>query len=222
MGGCDSRLEDLGLDSLAMVDLRNQLNSSTGHFVETEILLANPSLGEIIADLVRQEAATSATDQDMSKPTEKPNASSNNGLLSIFDSYANIYLSDDKVDQNIIFILSTPRAGSSLLQLCMQAHSEFYAPQELYLLPFSTMEERADALPPRSGLREGLVHAVAELLGCSFDAATSTVESWIRLTTVDVYKHLQDMCDPRTLVDKTPMNAMRPCQPTCLDLPRLA
>ena len=35
----------------------------------------------------------------------------------------------------------------SPLQLCLQVHSDLYAGQELYLLPFSTVDERGFWLP---------------------------------------------------------------------------
>ena len=201
----ESRLEDLGLDSLAMVDFRNQLCSSVGHFVDTEILLANPSLGEIVADLVRQEAAVSETDRGI------PDASARDAFVGLSSLELGLRqpnsLHDKRMHQKIIFVLSTPRAGSSLLQLCLQAHPQLYAPQELYLLPFATMRERAETLP-QGGFREGLIHAVAELLQTSYEAAATKVESWGRLSTVEVYQKLQDMCAPRILVDKTPANAM--------------
>ena len=47
----------------------------------------------------------------------------------------------------VLFVLSNERSGSSLLQLCLQVHWSLYAGQELYLLPFSTVDERGTLLP---------------------------------------------------------------------------
>ena len=79
----------------------------------------------------------------------------------------------------------------SPLQLCLQVHSDFYAGQELYLLPFSTVNERGFWLPfelkevctkylpacashlmaQRVDLcAQGLVKNVMELRRCTFGA----------------------------------------------------
>merc|ERR1712185_170577 len=62
----------------------------------------------------------------------------------------------------ILFLLSSPRSGSSLLQLCLNAHPELYAGQELFLLPFETLGERRRLLEG-TGFEEGLVKTVMEL-----------------------------------------------------------
>ena len=66
----------------------------------------------------------------------------------------------------VLLVLSTPRAGSSLLQLCLNAHPQLYAGQELHLLMFDTMAERAAALGG-TDLEEGLFATVMELRSCS-------------------------------------------------------
>ena len=59
-------------------------------------------------------------------------------------------------------------------QLCLQVHSSLFAGQELYLLPFTTMNERSSLLPFE--LREGLLKNVMELRRCSFGDAFEWVE----------------------------------------------
>ena len=56
-------------------------------------------------------------------------------------------ITEKRLSTIVLFVLSNERSGSSLLQLCLQVHSSFYAGQELYLLPFSTVDERGILLP---------------------------------------------------------------------------
>ena len=72
-------------------------------------------------------------------------------------------------------MLSTPRAGSSLLQLCLHAHSMLVAPQELYLLPFQTIKQRQSALSGPLGLSGGLIRAIAELRAADVINATTVI-----------------------------------------------
>ena len=74
-----------------------------------------------------------------------------------------------------VFVLSSPRSGSSLLQLCLQVNQELYAGQELHLLPFATMLERRKL--GAFELLEGLVQAAAEVRRCDAGDAGDWVAS---------------------------------------------
>ena len=73
----------------------------------------------------------------------------------------------------VLFVLSSPRSGSSLLQLCLQVNSNLYAGQELHLLPYADMRERRRLCALECF--EGLIKTVAELGECNADDATELV-----------------------------------------------
>ena len=73
----------------------------------------------------------------------------------------------------ILVVLSSPRSGSSLLQLCLQANKALYAGQELHLLQFASLDERRALCPFE--LLEGLVKTVAELRRCDIGDAAEWV-----------------------------------------------
>lgn len=107
----------------------------------------------------------------------------------------------------MVFVLAGPRSGSSLTQLVLNKHGGIFAPQELYLLHFFSMEERAKRLAGAelsSWIFVGLRKAVMELRGCSLEEADVILEDLGRLSTQDVYRVLQSWAAPRLLVDKTP------------------
>ena len=107
----------------------------------------------------------------------------------------------------IAFVLANPRSGSTLTQLILNANPQLFAPQELYLLHFHTMNERRLRLSGQDlegWIFEGLRKAVMELRCCDSRAASATLTAFDILETQQVYHILQGWADARILVDKTP------------------
>lgn len=114
-----------------------------------------------------------------------------------------------------VFILASPRSGSTLLRVMLAGHAGLFSPPELNLLPFRTMMEREWCLGAAAyraidcDQRAGLVEAVMNLTG--FDATGS--EAWLRpwveshVSILSMYWQLQLMAAPRRLVDKSTLNA---------------
>jgi Sulfotransferase family len=105
----------------------------------------------------------------------------------------------------IVFILSTPRAGSTLLRVMLAGHSRLFSPPELHLLVFDSMRQRRNALDG-SRLDEGLQVALTELLSRNADESKQVLNEWIEqdLPIQAVYARLQAMACGRVLVDKSP------------------
>ena len=96
-------------------------------------------------------------------------------------------------------------SGSSLLQLCLNAHNDLYAGQELYLLMFDTMDERRATLG-ETDLEEGLLATV--MCGLSVDAfalcslrrvqkhsiAHTTPPAHPRMHTTNFYASVSGLC----------------------------
>ena len=76
-----------------------------------------------------------------------------------------------------------------------------------YLLPFPSLGERAILLPFE--MKEGLLKNAMELRQCSLEDALEWVDDLGRRGTATwrVYQTLQELCNPRIFVDKTPHNA---------------
>lgn len=115
-----------------------------------------------------------------------------------------------RLPRSILLVLSFIRSGSSLLQLCLNAHPELYAGQELYLLVFDTMGERLEALGG-TDYEEGLLATVMELQRCSLVEAEGFLDTQgHECPTWQMYQVLQELCGLCLLVDKTPFNASHP------------
>ena len=106
----------------------------------------------------------------------------------------------------IIFILCSPRSGSSLLQLCLNANDNIYAGQELFLLMFKTMGERR-LLLKHTSFDEGLTKTYMELTGKSYIQTQEYIDKLPDSHLIaTIYDELQSLAHPRILVDKTPSN----------------
>ncbi|HZF07472.1 MAG TPA: thioesterase domain-containing protein, partial [Thermoanaerobaculia bacterium] len=116
----------------------------------------------------------------------------------------------------VLFVLSPPRSGSTLLRVMLGAHPQLFAPPELELLSFHTMIERHAAFQGRERYwLEGLVRAVMEARQMEAVEAERIVaeaerQGW---TTRRFYRELASWLpgSPRQiLVDKTPSYALDP------------
>ena len=107
-----------------------------------------------------------------------------------------------------VFLLSSPRSGSTLLRVMLAGHPALFCPPELHLLPFATMGERARLLGG-THLGEGLQRALMALLDDPNDAA-ALIDEWVRqdLPIRDVYAELQRRVGSRMLIDKSPSYAV--------------
>jgi amino acid adenylation domain-containing protein len=110
-----------------------------------------------------------------------------------------------------VFILSPPRSGSTLLRVMLAGHPDLFAPQELELLSFETLQERKAAFSGRDSFwLEGALRALMEVRGCDAEEARRLMEHYEkeRFTTTQFYRLIQDAVAPRLLVDKTPSYAL--------------
>jgi amino acid adenylation domain-containing protein len=112
-----------------------------------------------------------------------------------------------------VFLLAPPRSGSTLLRVMLAGNPALFAPPELELLNFHTLDERRDAFPGRDAFRlEGLLRAVMEARHCTAEEAREQVAGGERegLPTRLLYRRLQEWIGGRLLVDKTPTYAWDP------------
>ena len=195
----DTPLVQIGLDSLSALELRARIEVRTGIRLRNVDMLSNPTLFAI-ARLI--EAAQADTPQ--TGLASRPWANSSVVLRLALPPPSRLPLP-------IAFLLCSPRSGSSLLQLCLNANGALYAGQELFLLPFETLGERRRCLQG-SGFDEGLVKNMMELRGCSYGRASEIidVEMGDDCSVWRMYQVLQELGLPRIVVDKTPPNAEQP------------
>ncbi len=110
-----------------------------------------------------------------------------------------------------VFVLSPPRSGSTLLRVMLAGNPELFAPPELHVLSYASMDERRADLDGERGdqLREGAVRSLMQTRGWSAEQARALIEDCEARGegTGDFYARLQADLGGRLLVDKTPTYA---------------
>ncbi len=120
-----------------------------------------------------------------------------------------------KKNPRAVFVLSTPRTGSTLFRAMLGGHPQLFSPPELYLLAYENLAERRDFFwfngSHRSQL-EGNLRALMQIRNAPANecqALMSELEAR-GCATHEYYGMLQDWIGDRMLVDKTPAYAMDP------------
>ena len=112
-------------------------------------------------------------------------------------------------DFPIAFVLGAPRSGTTLLRAMLNLHSSLWAPGELHLASFTTMDERARRIGPI--LRYMPIPEVASRCGTTTAELSKTFRGWelAAAPVGDVYQHLHDADPGAMIVDKSPPYSTR-------------
>ncbi|MBK7826994.1 thioester reductase domain-containing protein [Nannocystis sp.] len=203
----DDRLGSLALDSLLAVDLLARVREAWGLTVFPGELFAQPTVQALAAHLSALMDGPDATrDSSLTELEHALPASLRRGRPA---PVADEPTPDPSLPPPI-FLLSTPRTGSTLLRAMLGGHPALFAPPELHLLAFADLADWRDALAPDL-LQLGLHQALGGL-GWSEPEVASTVASWAaeRLPIARAYDALRAAAAPRRLLDKSPSYALDP------------
>lgn len=114
----------------------------------------------------------------------------------------------ESVEKKVIYIFSSPRSGSTLLRTMLMGHSKLFAPPELFLLPFDSMDEWDHYLNTRhwEHFKDGLIETLMKLANLDVNEAKSLIAKWIqeKKSIVSVYNYIIELLGDKILVDKTP------------------
>jgi amino acid adenylation domain-containing protein len=226
---------ELGGNSLLGVTLISRLQQKLGEIVQVVLLFDAPTISELAEHLRRDYRAAVARLCPTEPLPELPSAERDGALTGaavtitarevaevreLLRPAAGAGAASAPGDGNgvpknrpAIFVLSPPRSGTTLLRVLLGGHARLFAPPELELLSFATLQDRKAAFAGRDSFwLEGAVRAVMEIRGCDADAAKLVMadfeaSGW---TTRQLYRQLQEWLGEKLLVDKTPSYALRP------------
>jgi acyl transferase domain-containing protein/NADP-dependent 3-hydroxy acid dehydrogenase YdfG len=196
-------MASLGLDSIMGMQLARSIQERFGLALFSSEALAQPSLRALAAYIHEQMGGHSAASAPASSRPGRPASIPDTSRMQA----PPIPLEPEASIKPILFLLSSPRSGSTLLRVMLAGHSRLFCPPELHLLAFATMGERHNFFTgPRKFLNEGLVRAVMELKRVGAAEAAAVVEGWEagNYSTAKVFACLQDLAGDRLLVDKSP------------------
>ena len=211
IGRCSNFFEiPISLKESQVHVIENDLRKIMGmHYLQEGIMKKNPSISRLSVAILHSElqhrfhesfGLPSLVKSWMKNQVSRHIVHSENS----FESCAYI----KKLERPIVFVLASPRSGSTLTQLMLNANPHLFAPQELYLLQFYTMSERLKNLSTNGldeWIFEGLKKVIKELCKIS---GTSEIQHFLdklnQLNIVDVYDLIQTWAGCKILVDKTP------------------
>jgi amino acid adenylation domain-containing protein len=110
-----------------------------------------------------------------------------------------------------VIILCPPRSGSTLLRVMLAGHPDLFAPPELELMTFTTLDERRAAFSGRHSFwLQGTIRAIMEIKGCDAETAKRIMDQCEerQLTTWEFYSKMQEWIGAKTLVEKTTSYAL--------------
>ncbi|WP_414588370.1 alpha/beta fold hydrolase [Scytonema sp. PCC 10023] len=195
---------ELGMDSLMTMEVVNQLSRDLDFIIYPREFYERPRIDSLTQYLIAE-----LRNKDIAVNSNQPSPTT----LKIFETKSipnspPLTPSSERLP-GIIFILSSPRSGSTLLRVMLAGHPSLFSPPELHLLPFNTMREREEQLN-LSHLGEGLQKAFMEIHNLDAAASQGLVRDMEQqnLSIKQVYQRLQESIGPRLLVDKSPSYAV--------------
>nr|AFU81773.1 1-hexene synthase 2 [1-hexene ORF2 expression construct pBbS7k-hexORF2] len=201
----DDNFVELGMDSLMGMEVVNKLSGDLDFIIYPREFYERPTIDSLTqylsAELSEDNLATQPSPTSLEIFATKSSPSGNSARPASVSSRL----------PGIIFILSSPRSGSTLLRVMLAGHSSLFSPPELHLLPFNTMKERQEQLN-LSYLGEGLQKTFMEVKNLDATASQALIKDLEsqNLSIQQVYGMLQENIAPRLLVDKSPTYAMEP------------
>jgi amino acid adenylation domain-containing protein len=222
--GVHDNFFELGMDSLEGAVVINKLQEKLGQVLFVVALYDAPTVAEMVVYLSKNyaEAVVRAFGRESLHDPDGhyvrragPIDAAQVAYLRQLIAEAPFTAIDKPAVKNppMVFLISPPRSGSTLLRVMLAGHPRLFSPPELELLAFATLQERRAAFRGRYSLwLEGTVRALMEIYGCDGDAAKRRMEELEAqgLSVPEFYRRLQEAIGPRMLVDKTTSYALDP------------
>ena len=199
-----SQFTELGIDSLMVMEIVNFIRRDFNLSLYVREVFERPSVRGLAAYL-----DTQLMKAIVSESVSPSSGETTTSVLRLNKAPEKDHsLLQGKLKEPMVFLLSSPRSGSTLLRVMLAGHSQLFCPPELHLLPFNSLGERRDLLG-QSYLSEGLEHAIMELNSLTAEESRARIEEMIRndATIQQVYRQLQESAAPRLLIDKSPTYA---------------
>ncbi|HEX8177814.1 MAG TPA: amino acid adenylation domain-containing protein [Pyrinomonadaceae bacterium] len=227
--GVHDNFFELGGDSIKAAVFTNRLQEELGEIVHVVAIFDAPTIAEL-ADYLKQSNSRAVARFDdvlaaSEEPSDRESAAAVNEtakvdaamvaqmrrLITPLSSYRENGRPRAAKNRPAIFVLSAPRSGSTLFRVMLGGHPLLFAPPELELLSFNTLQERKRFFSGRDSFwLEGTIRALMEIKGCDAAEAISIMEECEAkgLTTQEFYGFMQEHLGERRIVDKTPAYAL--------------
>ncbi len=209
---------DMGGDSLQAAHVTNRIEERLGEIVWPVVLFDTPTIAAL-ADYLHRTYPAAVARQGLSGQGPAVAASDrvvDEAMIAAFRALTKPlapFPAPTRKNPRAVFILCPPRSGSTLLRAMLAGHPGLFAPPEIELLTFNTLQDRAEVFSGREHYRrEGLIRAVMEIKACDVEAAWALMADYERqnVSVPAFYGLLQSWLPGRMLIEKTPANTLDP------------
>ncbi|HHJ51964.1 MAG TPA: amino acid adenylation domain-containing protein, partial [Caldithrix abyssi] len=216
--GIHDNFFQLGGSSIQAATFVNRLQDALGEYVYIVAIYDAPTIADLCEYLKRDypQSVYRITGEKVESYQEKERISQEhvNHLQSIIKTPGPyIHTNGRSKNKPAVFVISSPRSGSTLTRAILGGHPKLFSPPELQLLNFDTLQERKQQLTGRDDFwLDGTIRAIMEIKNCSADEAREIMSEFEEknLTTQEFYAVMQDWLGDRIFVDKTPNYALSP------------
>ncbi len=192
-----TNLVELGMDSVMAMRILNACRDSLGFVLYPRDLYDRPILQNFAKYLAAEYARLHGAGE--AAIAEVPGATGPAVLATVAERTFTV---PAQKNPPMLFLLSAPRSGSTLLRVMLAGHPALFAPPELHLLWLEQMAE----FPYLEYLGEGLQRTLMALHGLDAGASQAMIDPWVaeERPIQEIYRLLQAAAAPRCLVDKSP------------------
>ncbi len=215
---------ELGGDSLLAIRLINKIQELLGGvIVHLQAVFEAPTIAQMVihleehyADALHAQLGIAVETQPLASDAITPVKRITSEVVSQIRQKLTVQFPHISTITNItkrspvVFILSPPRSGSTLLRVMLAGHRKLFAPPELGLLMHNTLGELgADNSDGNNMNRQSLVRTLMQINNCGVNEAMQQLAQYEsqNLSVLRFYQILQTSLGNRLLVDKSPVYA---------------
>jgi amino acid adenylation domain-containing protein len=223
--GVHDNFFELGGDSIKVIAFTNKLQERLGEIVHVVAVYDAQTIAELVDYLYEhnrqsvsrlfgeKRSEKNETDESQSAPARivVVNSSMVEHMRRLITPLSAPVATTTGKNPPAIFILSAPRAGSTLFRVMLGGSPALFAPPELEILSFNTLRERKKEFSGRDSFwAEGTIRAIMEIKAYKADEASRIMCECedCDLSAQDFYRLLQGWIGEKRLVDKTPSYAL--------------
>ena len=201
-------LVDYGMDSLMVMEVINKIQSDLQLMLYPREFYEHPRIQALAAYLLKEFEKVHGTLETI----DETSSHSSGEAIADFKAVVQIAETTMRESERLpgpVFVLSSPRSGSTLFRVMLAGHPNLFSPPELHLLPFTSMAERNQELAT-SYFGEGLQRAFMDIMNLDSAGSQAVVAEMVSqdLPISQVYAVLQKLTEGRQVIDKSPTYAM--------------
>ncbi|UCH93306.1 MAG: acyltransferase domain-containing protein [Candidatus Aminicenantes bacterium] len=211
---------EMGADSLKGMAFVNKLQELLGEIIHITVIFDAPTVAQLAdyfkknypqgyARMMETETAAAREPGQYEEAVEEVTREKVEHIRGLLPALPPRGKSEEPKNPPVVFVLSPPRTGSTLLRVILGGHPGLFAPPELNLLPHDTLRDRKTTMSGRAESHlQGTLQAITRIKKCSVQQAEEMMQDFENqgMTVKQFYGRLQEWLGQQNqvLVDKSP------------------